>query len=101
MGFMQHQMEGIHLDTTTLRHDFRAHVQDFQQETRGELAAIHVLAEENDHCWDDAFHHMGWRRNWSHDRSKLGGGAPAEVSILCLYLVVFIFLSRIFNFVSI
>ena len=46
MGFIQHQIEGIHLDTTALRHDFHAHVQDFrqyQQEAGGELAAIHVV----------------------------------------------------------
>ena len=59
-------MEGIRLDTTTLCHDFHAHVQDFQQfrqETGGELAAIHALAEENDRHWDIAFCRMGWRHN--------------------------------------
>ena len=51
MGFIQHQIEGIHLDTTALHHDFQGHVQDFQQfqqETVGELAATHALAKEND-----------------------------------------------------
>ena len=46
VGFLQHQMDRICLDTTALHHDFHAHVQNFQQyqqETGGELAAIHVV----------------------------------------------------------
>ena len=64
LEFIQHRVEGIQLDTTALHHDFQGHVQDFQQfqqETVGELAATHALAEENDRCWDDVYRRMGWR----------------------------------------
>ena len=29
VGLIQHQMEGIRLDTTAIRHDFQAHLENF------------------------------------------------------------------------